>query len=113
MSSSSPAMCAAVACNDNLSGLVIAATIAASFPDPTSIYLPLSLAPATIGSITWLERNQDQVDRIAHGLVLTLLGDRGPLTYKRSRRGNAAIDAIATHVVGTHAGNNRVVNFTP
>ena len=47
--------------------------------------------PGTIGAIVWLSRNQAAVERIRHGLVLTCVGDSGPLTYKKSRRGDADI----------------------
>ena len=42
-------------------------------------------APGTIGSLTWLKRNESRLRRVRHGLVLGLLGDPGALTYKRSR----------------------------
>ncbi len=48
-----------------------------------------------------------------HGLVLGLLGDRGPLTYKRSRRLTAPIDAIAAHVLPRVASTARLVDFSP
>ena len=55
--------------------------------------------PGTIGSLTWLARNEDKVGQITHGLVLSCLGDAGGMTYKQSRRGNAAIDRIVAHVL--------------
>ena len=55
--------------------------------------------PGTIGSITWLARNQDRVGRIRHGLVLSGVGDPGGFTYKRSRRGDAEIDRAVAHVL--------------
>jgi len=64
----------------------------------------LLLAPGTIGAIAWLAANEDLTPRIRHGLVLAGVGDRGPVTYKRSRRGNAPVDLAAAHVL-RHAGN--------
>ena len=55
--------------------------------------------PGTIGSLTWLARNEDEVRQIVHGLVLSRLGDAGGMTYKQSRRGNALIDRIVGHVL--------------
>jgi hypothetical protein len=52
-------------------------------------------APGTIGSITFLARNAERVDKIKHGPVLACAGDSGSLTYKRSRRGDAEIDQVA------------------
>ena len=46
--------------------------------------------PGTIGAITWLARNEAKARGIKHGLVLAGVGDPGRLTYKRSRRGDAA-----------------------
>jgi aminopeptidase-like protein len=68
--------------------------------------------PATIGSIAWLHLNEARVASIHHGLVLASLGDRGALTYKRSRRGNAAIDRVCDHVVTAgHGGSSE--DFSP
>src|SRR6185312_14473354 len=71
-------------CNDNLTGIALATLLArelaASRPRFTYRFV---FAPGTIGSITWLARNEHQVQRIRHGLVMGLLGDRGELTYKR------------------------------
>ena len=69
--------------------------------------------PGTIGSITWLALNEEKVHRIRHGLVLALLGDAGPFTYKRSRRGDAEIDRVVAHLLGGLPGGNRVRDFTP
>ena len=55
--------------------------------------------PGTIGSITWLAATRTGVGRIRHGLVVACVGDAGPPTYKRSRRGDAAIDRAAAHVL--------------
>jgi aminopeptidase-like protein len=49
-------------------------------------------APGTIGPLAWLHQNRERLDRIAHGLTLACIGDGGPLTHKRSRRGDAEID---------------------
>ena len=58
-------------------------------------------APATIGAITWLAQNFEQLDRIKHGLILSLLGDPGHSTYKRSRFGDSTIDRIVEHVLAS------------
>jgi aminopeptidase-like protein len=69
--------------------------------------------PGTIGAVAWLARNEATVPRIRHGLVLACAGDRGSLTYKRSRRGNAPIDRAAVHVL-EHSGDRfDVEEFTP
>ncbi len=55
--------------------------------------------PGTIGSITWLARNQDRLHRIRHGLVISCVGHGKKFTYKRSRRGDADIDKIVEHAL--------------
>jgi aminopeptidase-like protein len=106
-------------CNDNLSGIAVATLLAryavarAKAGRPLRHTFHFVFAPATIGAITWLARNRDRVDRIRHGLVLTLLGDRGKSTYKRSRRGNAPIDRAAAHVLSCSSSEYAVRDFLP
>ena len=101
-------------CNDNLTGIAIAALLAAQLctARPRLTYR-FVFAPGTIGSITWLARNETRTARVRHGLVLGLLGDRGPLTYKRSRRLNASIDSIAGYVLPRVAPGARLIDFSP
>jgi aminopeptidase-like protein len=101
-------------CNDNLSGLAVTATLAAAIAREKRRHsYRFVWAPGTIGSICWLSRNEHNVRRIAHGLVLALVGDRGPLTYKRSRRGDAMVDRAAEHVLKLHSDSARVFDFSP
>ena len=101
-------------CNDNLSGIAVATLLArylASVPHRCT-YRILFL-PVTIGAITWLARNDGDLDRIRAGLVLSLLGDRGHTTYKRSRRGDTTVDRAARHVL-LHSGEPfDVLDFIP
>jgi aminopeptidase-like protein len=101
-------------CNDNLTGIALASILASELgrSSPRLTYR-FVFAPGTIGSITWLARNEQTVGRIRHGMVLGLLGDRGPLTYKRSRRGDAEIDRVADYVLRRVARESRVVAFSP
>ena len=106
-------------CNDNLTGLSVATLFARylaalrSAGSPARYSYRFLFAPVTVGAITWLSRNEDTVQRVEHGLVLTLLGDPGKTHYKRSRRGNAAIDRAAQHVL-EHSGAPFVVaDFIP
>jgi len=50
---------------------------------------------------------------VRHGLVLGLLGDPGPLTYKRSRREDSAIDAVAEYVLPGIDPAARIIGFSP
>ena len=86
--------------NDNLSGIAIAAHLARRLSEmPLRYSYRVLFIPGTIGSITWLARNEGVVPRIRHGLVLAGLGDGGRFTYKKSRRGGAVIDRAAIHVL--------------
>jgi aminopeptidase-like protein len=84
--------------NDNMAGVAVAVELARSLENPYYTYRFI-FAPGTIGAITWLARNRHQVDRVKHGIVLACAGDRGSLTYKQSRRGDAEIDRVLAHVL--------------
>ena len=51
------------------------------------------------------------MSRIVGGLVVACVGDPGPLTYKRSRRGDGLVDRSGAHVVSQRDG--RVLDFVP
>jgi aminopeptidase-like protein len=87
-------------CNDNLSGLAVCTFLAEELAKaPRRLSYRFVFIPGTIGSITWLARNEATVDRIAAGLVAANLGDPGCFHYKKSRRGNAEIDRAVLHVL--------------
>lgn len=99
--------------NDNLSGIAVATALAqrlAARPSRKHTFRFL-FAPGTIGSITWLARNEARVGKIKHGLVLTGLGDKGDLVYKQSRRGDTLTDRAASHVIEKRGG--RTIPFHP
>jgi aminopeptidase-like protein len=100
--------------NDNLSGIAVASRLATLLGGTRSRYTHRFLfIPGTIGSITWLARNQDRVGRIRHGLVLACVGDPGRLTYKRSRRGDAEIDRAVAHVLASSGRPHDLEDFAP
>jgi len=101
-------------CNDNLSGIAVAVHLAQAMAARARRYSYRFLfIPGTIGSITWLARNERSVSRIKHGLVLTGVGDAGKITYKRSRQGQAEIDRAMAHVL-KHAGDPYLMtDFSP
>lgn len=100
--------------NDNLTGIATEALLARemrrSKPRLTWRFV---FGPGTIGSIAWLARNAEVLPRIRAGLVIGLLGDEGPLTFKRSRQGDTVVDRIAAYVLGTQADPARLVDFEP
>ncbi|MEU7863008.1 DUF4910 domain-containing protein [Nonomuraea sp. NPDC049141] len=100
--------------NDNLAGIAVATQLARRLADTSPRYTYRFLfAPGTIGSITWLARNRDAVERVRHGLVLACAGDGGALTYKRSRRGDTEIDRAVGHVLRTSGRPHRTLDFSP
>lgn len=101
-------------CNDNLTGIALASMLAAELRQSELRFTyRFVFAPGTIGSITWLARNEGGVSRVRHGLVLGLAGDRGPLTFKRSRRGDTEIDRVAGYVLSSISPAARVIDFSP
>ena len=92
-------------CNDNLSGVVLTAALAKYLRPMTLRYsYRFLLGPGTIGPLCWLWKNEAQIDKVKHGLVLSCLGDPGSVTYKRSRRENAEVDQAAANVVRAAGG---------
>lgn len=101
-------------CNDNLSGVTLAAHLAAHLRRrPLRNSYRFLFAPGTIGAITWLALNEDRASRVKHGLVLTCLGDGGASTYKRSRRGDADIDRAVAHVLEQSGEPYTIEDFSP
>jgi len=106
--------CHPALCNDNLSGMTVAANLARHL---SGVSLRHSFRfvwiPGTIGAITWLALNEPVIPRIKHGLVLSCVGDGGRFTYKRSRRGNAEIDRAVEHVLRLSGKEFDLVDFSP
>jgi aminopeptidase-like protein len=102
-------------CNDNLTGIAVAAALGRWISEiPTRRYsYRIVFAPGTIGSIVWLSQNKEALSQIAHGLVIGLLGDNAPFTYKRSRHGQREIDHVVEHVIMSRSPDARVIDFSP
>lgn len=100
--------------NDNLSGIAVLTELAAALASrPNQLSYRLLFLPGTIGAIAWLARNEESVSRIVGGLVLACVGDQAPLTYKRTRQGDAAVDRAASHILGQIDDEARVLDFAP
>jgi aminopeptidase-like protein len=100
--------------NDNLSGMALAAFLARHLSSqPRRYSYRFLFIPGTIGSITWLAGNEEKASRIRHGLVVACVGDPGPFTYKKSRRGDAEIDRAASHVLRQAGGAYSIRDFSP
>jgi aminopeptidase-like protein len=97
--------------NDNTSGMAVATALAEWVArERRRLTYRFVFAPGTIGSLTWLKRNERHLARVRHALVLALLGDPAALTYKRTRRESCEIDDIAAHVLGARG---TVIPFSP
>jgi aminopeptidase-like protein len=101
-------------CNDNLSGVCVATYLAKELRRKKLRYSYRFLfIPGTIGAITWLALNESKVTHIRHGLVISLLGDAGGFTYKKSRQGDAEIDQVTEAVLKAKTNNFKVLKFSP
>ena len=105
-------------CNDNLSGIAVAVELLRELSSRSNRRhtFRFLFAPVTLGAIAWLNNERHPggaVEQIDHGLVLTGLGDNGPFTYKRSRRGDAPVDAAAELVIGQLGEPHRTIAFSP
>jgi aminopeptidase-like protein len=100
--------------NDNLSGIALATQLAQHLSGVQRRHTYRFLfVPGTIGAISWLALNEQRVNNIQHGLVVTCVGDAGQPTYKRSRRSSAMIDRAAAHVLQHSGQPHRIVDFSP
>jgi aminopeptidase-like protein len=102
-------------CDDNLSGVALAAVLARQLiagPPPRHT-VRFVFAPATIGAITWLALHRDDAHIIKHGLTLTCLGDDQPFTYKRSVQGNAVVDRAAAVSLPASGMDHEIIDFFP
>ena len=101
-------------CNDNLSGIAVATFLALNLARQDRRYsYRVLFIPGTIGSITWLATHEQVIPRIKHGFVLTGVGDAGPFTYKRSRRGDAEIDHVMAQVLKQAGEPYKLIDFFP
>jgi len=100
--------------NDNLTGIAVATALADALGrDRPRLTWRFVFGPGTIGSLTWLHRNEARLARLRAGLVVGLLGDRGALSYKRSRRGDTVTDRAAALVLGSPGTPGVLTDFEP
>ena len=101
-------------CNDNLSGIVLLTLLAKYFKNFQNNYsIKIIFVPETIGAITWICKNENNLSKIKHGLVATCVGDSGEFTYKKSRLGNAEIDNTVIKVLEESKEDFKIVDFFP
>ncbi len=69
--------------------------------------------PSHIGPITWLALNQDQLDRVRHGLVLSNLGAQGTFSYQKSRQKIGEIDRTFEYLSTIGLKKGEIREFSP
>lgn len=100
--------------NDNLSGIAVATELARRLRLRSNrLSFRFLFIPATIGSIAWLASNEAILPNIAHGLVVSCVGDAGAFHYKQSRREDTEIDQIVAHVLARRGDHHEILRFSP
>ncbi len=100
--------------NDNLSGIAVCSLLAEELAAlERRLSYRFLFIPGTIGSITWLARNEEAAGRVRAGLVAANLGDPGGFHYKKSRRGDARIDRAAQRALERFGEPFAVEEFVP
>jgi aminopeptidase-like protein len=100
--------------NDNCSGVALLTQLARRMVGLRTRYTYRFLfAPGTIGAIAWLAANEEKCWLVRHGLVVSMVGDGGGPIYKKTRRGDVAIDRAMAHVL-RHCGLTPTIeDFSP
>jgi aminopeptidase-like protein len=100
--------------NDNTSGIALVALLGRHLASvPRRHTFRLLFSPGSIGPISWLALNERRLDRIRAGIVASCVGDPGPITYKRSRRGDADVDRAVEIVLRDSGVEHRIRDFVP
>jgi aminopeptidase-like protein len=107
-------ICHPAQCNDGLSGVALVTMLASHLRLRNLRYsYRFLLSPGTLGPLSWLAANEGRVSRIRQGLVATCVGDRGAMTYKKSRQGAAEIDRAVVNVLAASGEEHEVRPFVP
>ncbi len=101
-------------CNDNLSGIAVATALGRALAEEKHRFsYRILFAPGTIGTLAWMAKNQQNIQRIRAGLTLTCLGDERNFTYKKTVSGTHTIDRAAAHILAMSNREHHVIDFTP
>jgi aminopeptidase-like protein len=100
--------------NDNLSGIAVATMVAKALAERERRHTyRIVFAPGTIGPLSWLHVNRDRLDRIAHGLAVSCIGDAGQHTFKRSRHHDAVVNRAVETVLRDAGKPFEVLDWEP
>lgn len=101
-------------CNDNLSGISVAVQLAKKLLELNNRYSYRFLfIPGTIGSITWLALNENKLSSIKQGLVLSCVGDKGHVHWKKTRQESSEVDRAVEKVLEESGDPFDLLNFLP
>jgi len=80
--------------NDNLSGIITSTLLAKSILDSGKPQYSWRFVfiPETIGAIAYLYHNEDNIEGVKGGFVVSCCGGQGPLGYKESFLGDSLVD---------------------
>ncbi len=100
--------------NDNLTGIAMLTALGDHLRKVANrrYTYRLLFIPGTIGSLSWLERNRDNLSRIRHGIVMTGLGDSHLPGWKKTRNGTDEIDRTMLHVLARN-GDHHTLEYYP
>jgi len=102
--------------NNELSGPLVTSFIYRHLADRQDLRFSYRFlfVPETIGSVYMLSQKGEAWKRnLEAGFVVTCVGDAGPFTYKKSRRGDAAVDKVSLAVLEQTESKYNVVEFAP
>ncbi|MEP9375655.1 DUF4910 domain-containing protein [Aquabacter sp. CN5-332] len=100
--------------NDNLSSVTVAAFLGRALAGRRLRHgCRILFVPSTIGTLTWLARNEARLGRIKAGLVLSCIGDAHAFQYKRTVGGAALIDRVMGIVFRDHHQDASIIDFFP
>ena len=108
-------VCHPAMANDNLSGVVLLARLGMELTRARGLRRThrLLFGPGTLGPLAWLAANRGHLGRVAAGLAVMCVGDRGPFTYKRSRAGDTSIDRAMALVLRDAEVPHEILDFVP
>lgn len=100
--------------NNELSGPVLLTYLARWLLDsqPRRFTYRIVFVPETIGALTYLSLNLEQMKaRTLAGYAITCVGGPGGFTYLSSRKGNALVDRVTTHMLRYGEEPYRIVGY--
>jgi aminopeptidase-like protein len=101
-------------CNDNLSGISLLTFLAKIMSEMELKYSYRFLfIPETIGAIVWINKNQNLLPNIKFGIVATCVGDKGCMSYKKTKNKNSLIDEIVEKVLLNSKKPFKMIDFFP